>query len=141
MKYAVKANNQFNGVVYDSLNDAITAHHAKYNESLIPVKSLTNMGSEFAPNWQAELPTLEEHRAQTVCTMRQARLALHQVGLLSQIDSTIAAMDEPDRTTAQIEWEYATEVKRDWPWVISLGTALGLTESQIDDLFALASTL
>jgi hypothetical protein len=84
---------------------------------------------------------LAEVRSHCVCTMRQARLALHQAGLLSLIDATIAAMDEPDRTNAQIEWEYATEVKRNWPWVISLGTALGLSESQIDDLFALASTL
>jgi hypothetical protein len=95
-------------------------------------------GNTPLPPSESQLAEVRSHR---VCTMRQARLALHQAGLLSQIDSTIAAMDEPDRTTAQIEWEYATEVKRTWPWVISLGTALGLTETQIDELFALASTL
>ena len=33
------------------------------------------------------------------------------------------------------------EVNRAHPWVQSLATALGLTETQLDDLFNLAATL
>jgi hypothetical protein len=76
-----------------------------------------------------------------VVTMRQARLALFQAGLLSSVDAAIAALPEAESAVAQIEWEYATEVQRDYPWVIALGAQLGLTETQIDELFEAARTL
>ena len=78
----------------------------------------------------------------TVVTMRQARLALLQSSLLSQVEAAIAAIeDTAQRQAVQIEWEYAAEVNRTHPWVQHLATALGLTEAQLDDLFTLAATL
>lgn len=75
-------------------------------------------------------------------TMRQARLALAMAGKLALIE---AAMDQiPDETqkqVAKIEWEYATEIKRDWPLVISLQPLLGMTDEDIDNLFIFANTL
>ena len=73
-----------------------------------------------------------------VVTMRQARLALLQSGLLQTVQDAIAnGTDE----AMKIEWEYATEVKRDWGSLITLVTQLGITDLQLDDLFQLASTL
>ena len=73
-----------------------------------------------------------------VVTMRQARLALLQSGLLQTVQDAIAnSTDE----AMKIEWEYATEVKRDWGSLITLVTQLGITDLQLDDLFQLASTL
>lgn len=73
-----------------------------------------------------------------VVTMRQARLALLQQGLLTAVTNAIInGTDE----AMKIEWEYAIEVKRDWPSLIALATTLGLTPAQLDDLFKLASTL
>lgn len=71
-------------------------------------------------------------------TMRQARLALLQSGLLAQVDAAVASMPGED---ARIEWEFSTKVERNRPLVQSLTAALGLTEAQLDDLFALAATL
>jgi len=68
-------------------------------------------------------------------SMRQTRLALLNAGLLSQVESAIANMAEPEKSKAKIEWEYASTVKRNDPWLISLGTELGLSEEQIDELF------
>src|SRR5690554_3740740 len=59
-------------------------------------------------------------------TPRQARLALLQAGLLSQVDDALASLDAPERETAQIEWEYATTVERGSQWIANLGAALGL---------------
>ena len=74
--------------------------------------------------------------------MRQARHALLNAGLLDAVDATISAIpDETERRQAQIDWEYATEVRKDWPWVQTLSTALGLTEEQLDQLFIQASGL
>jgi len=68
-------------------------------------------------------------------SMRQTRLALLDAGLLSGVEDAIANLPEPDKSKAQIEWEYATSVKRHDPWLVSLATELGLSEEQIDELF------
>lgn len=74
-------------------------------------------------------------------TMRQARLALHAAGLLHLVDAAIDNLEEPDKTTARIEWEYSQEVHRDKPLVAMLAPALGLSESDLDDLFTAAAQL
>lgn len=74
-------------------------------------------------------------------TMRQARLALHTEGLLPQVEVAINALQEPARTAARIEWDYSSEVIRDKPFVALLATALGLDETELDDLFTAASLL
>lgn len=74
-------------------------------------------------------------------TMRQARLALAEAGLLPAVDAAIAGMTEPQRTAALIEWEYSGTVQRDKPLVLALASSLGLTEAQLDELFSRAATL
>jgi len=74
-------------------------------------------------------------------TMRQARLALLGAGLLSGVDAAIAAMSEPDKTQAQITWEFAATVDRQFGMVPALAAAMGMTETQIDDLFIAAAKL
>ena len=86
----------------------------------------------------AELLQQIEDAKPKVVTMRQARLALLQSGILQTVQDAIAnSTDE----AMKIEWEYATEVKRDWDSLVTLTTALGITDLQLDDLFQLASTL
>ena len=74
-------------------------------------------------------------------TMRQARLALHEAGLLSNVSTAIASLSEPAKTKAQIEWEYSNALQRDNPFVTTLGTALSLSSDDIDNLFITASGL
>lgn len=76
-----------------------------------------------------------------VVSMRQARLALLGAGLLSQVGNVIDGLEEPGRSAARIEWEYATELRRGHPLVAALGNALELTEQQVDDLFLAASEI
>lgn len=85
--------------------------------------------------------TPEEKRPRMIVTMRQARLALLQQGLLANVEAAIASMSEPDKSAVTIEWEYASTVERLSSWVIAMTTALGLTDEQMDDLFVLAETL
>ena len=65
-------------------------------------------------------------------TARQLRLWLHGAGLLQQIPTLIAALPEPQRTTAQIEWEFSSDYQRDHPLVTQLGAALGMTSADMD---------
>lgn len=77
---------------------------------------------------------------QTV-TMRQARLALLGAGLLDSVNAAIAAMPTPERSAAEIEWEYAQTVDRHSPFTQQLAAGLGLTTEQLDALFTQAATL
>jgi len=72
-------------------------------------------------------------------TQRQARLALLEAGLLSNVSTIINAMQSPAKEVASIEWEYASQIRRDSPLITSLGGALGLTSEEIDDLFLAAN--
>ena len=80
-------------------------------------------------------------RSDASVSMRQARLALLQAGKLADVDAAIAALPSPEKEAAQIEWEYAAEVKRTSKLVQSLTPALGLYEAEMDGLFKLAATL
>jgi hypothetical protein len=72
-----------------------------------------------------------------IVTIRQAKLALLQSGLLDAVETV---MQQADRKT-QIEWEYAHEFRRSWPALLQMQPLLNLTDEQIDNLFKLASTL
>ncbi|HJW23751.1 MAG TPA: hypothetical protein VJ576_02545 [Rhodocyclaceae bacterium] len=74
-------------------------------------------------------------------TMRQARLALLQRGLLDQVNSAIAAKPGPEGDAARIEWDYSSTVERHRPLALAMIAELGLTEAQADDLFSLADSL
>lgn len=74
-------------------------------------------------------------------TMRQARLALLGAGLLPSVTAAIDALSEPTRTAARIEWEYSTTVQRHRGLVQQLGTALGMTNEQLDALFIAAAAI
>ena len=77
----------------------------------------------------------------TSVTMRQARLALLQQGLLTQVNNAVASMPGAQGDAVRIEWEFSSTVERNRPFVNSLSDALGLTSIQLDNLFKLAATL
>ena len=73
----------------------------------------------------------------SIVTMRQARLALLQSGLLSTVNAAISSGGDADK----IEWEYAADVDRNSPLVQNMKAGLSLTEDDLDSLFILAATL
>lgn len=101
------------------------------------------------PVWNGEWVSNPAHYAEREAyvpvpqsvTMRQARLALHAAGLLTSVDAAIASMAEPDKSVAQITWDYASTVDRGFGMVPQLAAAFGMTEQQIDDLFIAAAQL
>lgn len=80
-------------------------------------------------------------RSNVAVTMRQARMALAQQGLLQTVEDAIELIPEPDKSVISIEWEYSAVVQRSSSWVGVLAPALGMNDEQMDDLFKLAGTL
>lgn len=74
-------------------------------------------------------------------TMMQARLAMLNAGILDRVEDAIAAMEGDGGKAAQIQWQYAMDVRRDWPLVVSLQVSLNLTDKQLDDLFIAAGDI
>lgn len=70
-------------------------------------------------------------------TPLQARKALRAANLKERVDGLLATAPEEVRE----EWEYATEIERNHPTLLSLAAALPLTEQQLDELFIAAKAL
>jgi len=92
---------------------------------------------------KAQIAQLQDTQPSTTgtVTMRQARLALLHAGKYHEVDAAINALDEPTKSAAKIEWEYASTVERSSQFVTLLGAALGLDEAALDELFAFAATV
>lgn len=83
-------------------------------------------------------------RAQMVVTPRQARLAMIQTSyaeypsLLTAVEGAIYASGD---AALIVSWEYATEWQRNDPSITTISAALGLTDTDVDALFARAMAL
>lgn len=93
----------------------------------------------YVQGW-AVVPAPAPELPQSV-TMRQCRIALLDAGLLDAVQSSIASMPGADGERARIDWEYALEVRRDWPLIAYMAGDLGLTDEQVDALFVTAATI
>lgn len=126
-----------NGVVINTIMATVAEAEAAFPEAVCIDAA---RGGGIGWTWDGEKltePAAPPAAVPEVVTIRQARLALLSVGLLDSVVAAIATMDRP----AQIDWEYATEVRRDWPTLIEVQSVLKLTDIQVDELFALAATL
>lgn len=75
-------------------------------------------------------------------TRRQAKQALLLNGLLANVQPAIDAIpDAAQRAMIQIEWDDSQVFERNRPALIALGSALGLSDIQLDNLFIEASQL
>ena len=74
-------------------------------------------------------------------TPAQLRTYLFRLGMLDSVSNALASIPGSAGIEARIAWEYATLYHRSHPLVSNLGYALGLTDSQIDDIFINASKL
>ena len=75
-------------------------------------------------------------------TPRQMRIALVSSGVaIETIEGMIDALEEPAKSVTKITWEYSTLFERDNATLNAMAPLLGLTSTDVDNLFLLASTL
>jgi hypothetical protein len=103
---------------------------------------------EYAASNNMGSPTTEEKESPVTIepiasvSPRQIRLALVSSGIpLDTIESFINSLEEPTKTMARIAWEYSTAFERYNELVEQLGAAMGLTSTQLDDLWRMAGSL
>ena len=78
-------------------------------------------------------PSVEEKRAAMPnLTARQLRLGLLQLGKLSGVPTAIAALPEPEKSQAEIEWQFASEFRRLHPLIVQLLPILELNDEDVD---------
>lgn len=136
MKYAYIENNTAIEVVESNPSILFVPHYAS---KFIQVEDDCKVGYVLEEGaWVAPAPIT--YIPQEV-TMRQARLALLDTGLLSNVQTAINGLPEPAKTKAQIEWDYSNALQRSNSFVATLGGALGLDSEALDNLFIQAATL
>ena len=79
--------------------------------------------------------------SKSTITLRQAKLALLNAGKLQDVINAIAALPEPQKTAAQIEFDYANDVERNSVLLGTIAAAIGLTAEELDQLFDSAKVL
>jgi len=66
-------------------------------------------------------------------TARQLRLGLLKIGIKpADVATAISALPADQRDQAEIEWDYASEYRRDHPLIATLGDSFGLSAGDID---------
>lgn len=84
-----------------------------------------------------ELASNAQPRVPEVVTPRQFRLAVVAAGIaLGDIESALAG-----NAAALVEWEYASEFRRDHPMISQLAAGFGLGAAELDALFIAAGNL
>lgn len=103
----------------------------------------TFTGGDDSKWWDIEIDDSSNKDVPESVTPRQIKRALVLSGFaLSTIEGFLNNIeDEQDKALALIDWEYATEFKRNYGLVSALGPQIGFTEKQLDDLWILAETL
>ncbi len=117
--------------------DPLTHKAVEADPVFNPVKNQWEQSFEIVQLTDGEL----RERVPVAVSMRQARLALLAAGLLQLVNAAIASLPGTEGEAARIEWEYATEVRRDSPLVAALAGPLNLGEAELNQLFISAAGL
>lgn len=109
-------------------------------EMLVP-DDMANRHRQMIAEWEAGRNTIEPYEApppppvpQAVSRF-QARAALYGAGLLDDVETAIADAVP----LVQMAWADAQEFQRNSPTILALAGVLGLSESDVDELFITAS--
>jgi hypothetical protein len=97
------------------------------------------IAEEFASEYEGQgfFPVPDPPSVVTEVSRLQARLALNAAGLLASAEAAVAAAD----MATQIYWADASVFHRDHPLIAAIAGVLGLSDEQVDDLFAAAAAI
>lgn len=95
------------------------------------------LSGDYGPISEYTAPPQPSVSVPPVVSRFQARAALYQAGVLSAAETAIQGAD----MVSQIAWEDAQEFRRTSPLVSDIAQQIGLSESELDDLFIQAAQI
>lgn len=116
------------------LSGTVDAPHMILIEGDAPEIGSTWTGSVWTP------PPPPEPAPLPPLTRRQLRLGLRSIGITAEdVEAEINAIVDPtERAYGMIEWQDATQFRRDHPLIAQVAVALALPPEQVDDLWVWA---
>ena len=93
-------------------------------------QSLSVMDGVPIVNW-----IIKQRPCPLVLEMRQARIMMSRMGILSNVESAIAAMSGQTGEEAKIEWEYSTAFKRNDLLVNEIAKSMSISDEEMNTLF------
>ena len=120
------------------------SHEGPVPDGHMAVESIAELDA-----WKAAHPELVPQPEQQpepvpeVVTLRQFLMAADRSGLLATLEALKKAEGIPQQTRRDIHFflEYSNFIERNHPLIAQLAPVVGVTESQIDDLFRAAAAL
>jgi len=130
-------------------SDWIEISDEQYDEALAGMQAgkIVSVENGFAlvdPPAPEEPPALdpEPPGPPTVVTRAQGKAALIQAGLWADVLAYVDAIADPtEQALARVALDDTTEWRRDSPFLATAAAALGLSETQLDDLFVTAAAI
>ena len=117
----LEENEILGGLYFDIENDVITYLVLKKSPEELEAERTSKIPNEITP--------------------RQFKLALALSGITpEEVETFINTLPMPDNVLAMINWRDAKSFKRNNEMIVSFAPQIGLTETQLDDLFVLGST-
>lgn len=101
------------------------------------IKDEVNALIDNSEQMQERLKLYTENGTPRNISIRQAKLALLDMGLLDEVEAMVKNADK----ATQISWEYATEFDRDNALILKFQQELKLSDAQVDELFKKAKNL
>lgn len=117
---------------YDPMTENLTLEDPVY-EDAVWVQSWAV--TTATPAEQAE--RLASWRSSLTCSPLQGKIELNNQNLLDEAEAVVAAADK----NTQLAWGNAIIWKRTSPMIETLGAGLGLSPTQLDDLFVAAQLI
>ncbi|PWL17038.1 hypothetical protein DKP76_13440 [Falsochrobactrum shanghaiense] len=112
------------------LGDAFIAAWSAEDAEQPSEVELAGLVAKYNSDWNASSRERMPH-----LTARQLRLGLLSLGKLDAVPTAIAALPEPEKSQAEIEWQFASEFHRLHPLVVQLIPILALTDEQVDTVW------
>lgn len=109
--------------IYDTLNENV---YLNENEELV----------DFVPEQPIDIVIVPQE-----VQLWRARVVLKLLGMEQVIEIALNSLEEPTKTGALYIWQFGTTVERNSQTVLLLQTVLGLTDSQVDDIFIQAEAI
>lgn len=134
-QYSNKIKNTITGVVFpqDSINENYSNYINWLKEENEP---------EFVDYIEGEETEYNRQFIPKTVSQRQLRTQLILSGFdLNDIQNAINGMSEPNKSIAQVAWDYAITFERESPLLICIANNLQLTTTEVDNIFLNASKL